>query len=257
MRLGIDALFDRILASLAGAVAAEAEVGSAAGARQLLDLAELLAAEDDLDIDRARARHLGEAPPTGKAGLLLRAVPVALLSPLDRPRLRRTTHLVARLGGADEGTALVAVATACLAADLCRFDLATALTRVHQTMLEEAPIALLARLRPLREPVHPATGDPGDALQLALTALEAADDLPGVIAEAVGYPGESVAAAVLAASLAGIRSGLAGIDEAWWSSVPARSRIETVATALAERAVARLPTSGTGELPERGDGEVP
>src|SRR4029077_14001683 len=101
-----------------------------------------------------RARGLDQAPATGRAGLLLRAVPVALLSPLDRPRLRRYAHRAALLGGADEGPALTAVAPAALGADLCRFDLDTALVRVHQTLLEEAPVALLSRLRPLPD------GDP-------------------------------------------------------------------------------------------------
>lgn len=138
---------------------------------------------------------------------------------------------------------MVAVATACLAADLCRFDLDTALVRLRQTLIEEAPTALLARLGPTAEPLPWASGDPGDALQLAITALDRADDVPAVVADVSGYGGDVAAAAALAASLAGARSGLQAIDEGWLATVPARPRIEAAAAALAARAVALLPAS--------------
>jgi hypothetical protein len=146
------------------------------------------------------------------------------------------------IGGADEGTAMGAVATAALTADLCRFDLGTALTRLHQTLLEEAPMALLGRLRPL-PPGDPtvATGDPVDALQLALTALSGAADLPSVLEVACGFDGDSAAAVVLAAALAGVRTGLSGTEDGWAGSVPAHDRIAAVAEALAGRAVGLLP----------------
>lgn len=242
MRLSVDALPDRITAALLGAVAGEAAAGAPAGAGQLLELAASLAEHGELDDADARARGLDQAPATGRAGLLLRAVPIALFSPLDRPRLRRTAHRAVLLGGADEGTAVGAVATAALTADLCRFDLATALVRLRQTLLEEAPMALLDRLRPLGDddPTW-ATGDPVDALQLAITALDRAGDLPGVLGQACSYEGDSAAAIALAGALAGVRSRLDGADAGWAESVPAHGRVLRVAAALAVRAVGSLP----------------
>jgi len=238
----IDLLPDRITAAFLGVAAAEAVAGATAGARQLLDFAESLAEKAGLDELDAVARGLDAAPATGPAGLLLRAVPVGLLTPLDRPRLRRTAHRAVLLGGGDEGTAVAAVATACLTADLTRFDLGTALVRLRQTLLEEAPMALLSRLAPLPEssPRY-ATGDPVDTLQLAITAVSSATTVPAALEEAATFDGESAAAVALAGALAGAAFALEGVDEEWLDGVPARARVETVASALGGRAVSLLP----------------
>ena len=242
MRLAIDALPDRITAALYGATFAEAVTGTAAGARQLLDLAESLGASGRLDEEDLEARGLGAPPAIGAAGLLLYAVPIALLTPLDRPRLRRTAHRAVVVARGDEGTAMTAVAVACLAADLCRFDLDTALTRVRQTLLEEAPMALLTSLRPLSGGRPPdASGDPVDAVRLALTALDSASTVPEVLDAAAGYGGDAAAAVALAGALAGCRSALAGTDDDWLATVPARARADAAAAALADRALALLP----------------
>jgi hypothetical protein len=242
MYLRVNALPDRIAAALYGASAAEAAAETATGVRQLIELAAELASAPALDDDVLRTRGLAAAPPTGLAGLLLRAVPVGLLTPLDRPRLRRDAHRCAIIGGADAGTAMVAVATAVLAADLCRFDLDTALVRLRQTLLEEAPAALLQRLVPLPSQTGGyATGDPGDALQHAITALAAGRGVPQVIEAALSIAGEVAAAAALSGALAGARDGLMGIDDEWLAAVPARARIADVAKAMAEHAVRLLP----------------
>src|SRR5258708_6362940 len=87
-------------------------------------------------------------------------------------------------GGRLEAQAMTAAAPAVLAADLTRFDLETALIRLRQTLLEEAPSALHLRLKPLSWSESPAGGeDPGSALQLAITALDRAEDVPAVISE--------------------------------------------------------------------------
>src|SRR6202023_3799079 len=113
----------------------------------------------------ADLRHRGLERPSrsGSAGLLLRALPFGLLSPLDRPRLRRDAYRCVALAGADEGTAITAVAAALLIADLLRFDLATALVRVRQSLLEDAPMALLDRLRVVESglPMDVSDPDPG------------------------------------------------------------------------------------------------
>lgn len=241
-RVPIDLLPDRITAALLGAAAAEAIAGAPAGARQLLELAESLADKGGFDEADAVRRGLDAAPATGRAGLILRAVPIGLLTPLDRPRLRRTAHRVTMLGGADEGTAMAAVATACLAADLTRFDLTTALVRLRQTLLEEAPMALLSRLVPLAEGTPRfATGDPVDTLQLAISAVGSGTSLPATLDEAATFDGDSAAAVALAGALAGAAFALDGADEEWQAEVPARARVEAVAAALSGRAVALLP----------------
>jgi ADP-ribosylglycohydrolase len=233
VQLTIDLLPDRVTAALLGAAAGEAAAGVAAGTRQLLDLAESIADRRRLDEADLRARGLDTPPASGASGLVLRATACGLASPLDRPRLRRDAHRSVRLAQGDEGTAITAVAAAVLAADLCRFDLELALVRLRQTLLEEAPLALHARLQPLDPGTAPlGSGDPGSTLQLAITALDRAATLPEVIDEAASYGGETAAAIALAGVLAGARTALAGCDSDWLAAVPARERAVAVAARL-------------------------
>jgi hypothetical protein len=214
--------------------------------RQLLDLGDHLVAEGGVVTTQAlAAAGFGEAPGGGRAALLLRAIPVGLLSPLDRPRLRLGAHRAVTVAGADEGTAMTAVATAVLVADLCRFDLDTVLVRLRQTLLEEAPSALHARLRVLgwSEPME-GSADPGAALQLALTALDRSDSVAGAVAQATGAGGEVAAAAALAGALAGAHHGLAGLDDEAIATIPAAARIDALAARLAALATNTAPTSG-------------
>lgn len=229
----IDLLPERVAAALLGAAAGEAASGTSAGTRQLLDLAEAIAERGAVEEADLVARGLDSPPATGQAGLVLRATACGLASPLDRPRLRRDAHRSARFGGGDEGTAITAVAAAVLAADLCRFDLDLALVRLRQTLLEEAPLALHARLMPLDRGTAPlCSGDPGSTLQIAITALDRAATLPETVEEAAAYGGDIAAAVALAGVLAGARSALTGCDEDWLAAVPARDRANAVAARL-------------------------
>jgi hypothetical protein len=173
-------------------------------------------------------------------------VAYGLLSPADRPLLRRSAHRSARLAGADEGTALTAVAVAVLTADLLRFDLGWCLSRLHQTLLEEAPSALLHRLQPLPDDA-PLRGDtdPGAALQVAITALGRAQTVPEVLDELDAYGEDLSVALSLAGALAGARSGRQG-DTGWLDGVP--PRVAEVAAALSARARGLLP-EGAESLP--------
>ena len=137
-------LQQRITAALCGAAGARSatEPGSALDpVGDMFAVAEAIAARGVLDVDDLR--HLSDAAGTA---LLLRVVPIGLATPLDRPRLRRAAYRCASAAGADEGTTLVCVATALVAADLCRFDPSTTAIRVRQSLLEDAPMALLNRL---------------------------------------------------------------------------------------------------------------
>jgi ADP-ribosylglycohydrolase len=234
VQIAIDLLPERVAAALLGAAAGEAAAGTSAGARQLIDVAESLAERGGLVEDDLLARGLDRAPATGASGLVLRATACGLASPLDRPRLRRDAHRSVRLAHGDEGTAMTAVAAAVLTADLCRFDLDLALVRLRQTLLEEAPLALHARLQALDRGTAPlCSGDPGSTLQLAITALDRSTTLPQAIEEAASYGGDVAAAVALTGVLAGARTALAGCDEEWLSAVPARDRALAVAARLA------------------------
>jgi hypothetical protein len=207
----------------------------------MLLAAESAAASGGFDEADLRARGLDQPPPSGPAGLLLRALPFALLNPLDRPRLRRNAHRAATLGGGDEGTAITAVAAAVLCADLLRFDLEASLVRLHQTLLEEAPSTLLDRL----EPLHPhaslaGDGNPLAALQIAITALARAPSPGEVLAEVSAYADQPCASLSLAGALAGARHGLDPAGAGWAASVPAAARAALAAEALAARAMAQL-----------------
>ena len=239
MQYVVDDLEGRILAALAGAVAGESRAAIPTGASQLLSAAESMADQSGYEEPDLRERGLDTLPPTGIAALPLRALAYGLATPADRPLLRRSAHRSARLAGGDEGTAMTAVAAAVLATDLLRFDLSWSLTRLHQTLLEEAPLALLHRLQPL-PPDAPlrGDGDPGAALQIAITALDRADSVPDVLDELSAYGEDLGVAFSLAAALAGARSGTAG-DVQWLEDVP--SRIRDLAGRLAGHARSRLP----------------
>jgi len=244
----VDDLDGRLHAALAGAVAGERRAGSPTGAAQLLDAAESAAA-GGFDAADLTARGLAMLPGPGIAALPLRALAYGLLTPADRPLLRRSAHRSARLAGADEGTAMTAVATAVLAADLLRFDLDWCLTRLHQTLLEEAPQALLDRLRPL--PDYTPLGfdtDPGAALQIAITALHrAGPDVDAVFAELDGYGEGLTVAYSLAGALAGASSGSSALAQEWAQALP--ERVATVARALSSRARELLPSAGLAQSP--------
>jgi hypothetical protein len=235
----VDDLDGRLRAALAGAVAGERRAGVPTGAGQLLEAAESAAAQGGFDADDLVARGLDGLPPAGIAALPLRAVVYGLLTPADRPLLRRSAHRSARLAGADEGTAKTAVAAAVLAADLLRFDLDWCLARLHQTLLEEAPRALLDRLRPLPDsaPLR-GDGDPGAALQIAITALHRAGGIADVFDELDAYGEDLSVALSLAGALAGSRGGSGDGGASMEGLSP---RVESVAAALAERARTLLP----------------
>lgn len=238
MALTVTGLGERIHAALLGAAAGEDAAGEAAGVRQLLDLAEALAATGGtVDAEALRDRGLDAVPAGGPAALLLRAVLAGLLTPLDRPRLRQASHRLVTMARGDEGTAITAVAAGVLAADLTRFDTETALVRLRQTLLEEAPTALHVRLRPIgwADPLAAST-DPGASLQLAITMLTRADGIEAVVAAAAHAEGEIAPACALAGALAGARDRLEGCDPDWVDAIPARARIDAVATPLAELA---------------------
>jgi hypothetical protein len=253
----VDAIEDqsaRIEAAFIGALAGESAAGTAAGAADLLGVAESVAATGGFD--EADLRHRGLERPSrgGTAGLLLRALPYGLLTPLDRPRVRRDAYRCLALAGGDEATAITGVAAALLVADLLRFDLGTALVRVRQSLLEDAPMALLQRLAVLRdvpppeepEQAAPADGappfpaDPTDVLQRALTAVDQDGSIDHILAAAEGAP---AVALTLAGALAGARGGLAVVDGVDREHLPHADRAIAIAHRLGDRLYAREPES--------------
>ncbi|HVC05401.1 MAG TPA: hypothetical protein VND88_12075 [Candidatus Acidoferrales bacterium] len=235
-----DELPGRIEASFIGALAGEHAAGAAAGTADFVGVAESAAACGGFDDADLRQRGLERPSRAGAAGLLLRALPFGLLSPLNRPRLRRDAYRCVAMAGADEGTAVTAVAAALLIADLLRFDLETSLVRVRQSLLEDAPMALLDRLRvvdggPALDVSDP---DPGLTLQRAICALATENPFDDVLAAAAG--GTAVAAS-LAGALVGARDGgpaVAGVDR---DHLPHADRALGVAHRLADVAVSTLP----------------
>ena len=235
----IDDLGGRIEAACLGSLAGEAAAGSAAGAADLLGVAESAAACGGFVEEDLRHRGLQRPSRSGNAGLVLRALPFGLLTPFDRPRLRRNAYRCVALAGADEGTAVTAVAAAILIADLTRFDLDVALVRVRQSLLEDAPAALLQRLSPLAASAELSSDpDPGVALQGAITALARARSIPDVVAAARGGP---AAALSLAGALAGASGGGAALDGVNPAELPHGERALGIARMLAERAHQLLP----------------
>ncbi len=236
----IEDLPGRIEASFIGALAGEHAAGTAAGTADLVGVAELAAACGGFDDADLRQRGLERPSRAGAAGLLLRALPFGLLSPLDRPRLRRDAYRCVAMAGADEGTAVTAVAAALLIADLLRFDLETSLVRVRQSLLEDAPMALLDRLRVVDggPPMDVSDPDPGLTLQRAICALATANPFDDVLAAAAS--GTAVAAS-LAGALVGARDGVAAVSGVDRDHLPHADRALSVARHLADAAVATLP----------------
>jgi hypothetical protein len=251
----VDAIDDqgaRIEAAFIGALAGENAAGTAAGAADLLGVAESVAATGGFD--EADLRHRGLERPSrgGAAGLLLRALPYGLLTPLDRPRLRRDAYRCLALAGVDEATAITGVAAALLVADLLRFDLETALVRVRQSLLEDAPMALLQRLAVLSETPPPAEtepmsgadgatsfqADPTEVLQRAISAVGHDGSVAHVLDAAAGAPAVSL---TLAGALAGARGGLAVVDGVDREHLPHADRAIAIAHRLGDRLSAREP----------------
>jgi hypothetical protein len=204
-------LQQRITAALCGAAGARSatEPGLAPDpVGDMFAVAEAIAARGVLDVDDLR--HLSDAAGTA---LLLRVVPIGLATPLDRPRLRRAAYRCASAAGADEGTTLVCVATALVAADLCRFDPSTTAIRVRQSLLEDAPMALLNRLTILESQadVEAGAGDPGAVLQAALSVLDwtASAGVSSALAR-LGEAGRGDTGS-LAAALAGAACGVSDV----------------------------------------------
>ncbi|GAC1340071.1 MAG: hypothetical protein NVSMB29_08410 [Candidatus Dormibacteria bacterium] len=225
-------------AALGGALLAEARAGTPTGAHHLLAAAESLGSCGELRPDDLRDRGLGAVPPCGPAGIPIRSVAAALLAPADRPALRRHAAALAQISpAADFGTVAVTVATGVLALDLLRFDLATALLRLHQTLLEDAPILVLRRLCPLgAEAVAPADTESGAALQLAITGLAEATGVEAVCAAVLARQPSATIAVSLAAALAGLRDAAQGLDPERYEGLPGGDRVGAAAGALVDRA---------------------
>ncbi len=224
----------RIEAALVGVCVGEAQADEPAGAADLLGVAESLAATGAFDAEDLRKRGLERPSKSGSTGLLLRGMPFGLLTPFDRPRLRRDAYRCVSLAGADEATVITAVAVAVLTADLMRFDLETALVRLRQSLLEDAPFALLERFRIPQGPADPGVGhDPGAVFQAAAAALHEAQGLVGCAQAALAT---SPVTAGLAAALAGTRDGFAGVDEEAVRAVPHAETASAIAKRLAEQA---------------------
>ncbi|MFN2582689.1 MAG: hypothetical protein ABR498_08125 [Candidatus Dormibacteria bacterium] len=231
----VDDLSGRIEAACVGALAGEAVAGVAAGAADLLGVAESAAASGGFVEADLRQRGLERPSRSGPAGLLLRALPFGMLTPLDRPRLRRDAYRCVSLAGADEGTAVAAVAAAILVADLMRFDVHTALVRVRQSLLEDAPMALLERLTPQAADAPPEDGTADAVLQAAISAIADASTVQDAVDRAGSGPPVAVS---MAGALAGAhlgRAATAGIDVEQLSH---GDRALQVARRLGERAEA-------------------
>jgi hypothetical protein len=218
----------RIAAALRGAIAAQPQRDAVGAAHDMLAVAESIAAAGGLDVDDVCQRHREAG---GASALLVSAMPFGLATPLDRPRMRRDVYHYAAAAGADEGTALLCVAAALVAADLLRFDPPTTAIRVRQSLLEDAPMALLDRLSllPPGVPVEIADEDPGAALQVALSVVEwtAGLGVAAVLAR-LGEAGRGQLG-TLAAALAGAASGDCDVPV----EGPVAERIDRVAGALA------------------------
>ncbi|HEY7926728.1 MAG TPA: hypothetical protein VIG86_04805 [Candidatus Dormibacteraeota bacterium] len=218
---------NRVAAALRGAIAAQPQREAAGSAYDMLAVAESIAARGGLDADDIRQRHREAG---GATALLVAALPLGLATPLDRPRMRRDAYHYAAATGADEGTALVCVAAALVVADLLRFDPVTTAIRVRQSLLEDAPMALLDRLSVLAAgvPVDVVDEDPGAALQAALSAVEwtGGAGVAAVLAR-LGEAGRGQLG-TLAAALAGAASGDCDVPV----DGPVAERVDLVADAL-------------------------
>lgn len=231
----IDDLSGRIEAACLGALAGEAAAGTSAGAADLLGVAESAAACGGFVEADLRQRGLERPSRSGAAGLLLRALPFGMITPEQRPRLRRDSYRCVALAGADEGTAVAAVAAALLVADLMRFDLETSLIRVRQSLLEDAPMSLLDRLRVVPPPPAGAVrdADAGAVLEAAISALAHTETVEGAVSAAAGSPAVTLS---LAGSLAGAHHGRGAIAGIRADELPHGDRALHIAQRLAEQA---------------------
>ena len=189
-----------------------AAAGAVAAARlDLLD--DLLAAQYTLPAgERAghRGARRGPAADGGATSLMLRGIPFGLLTPLDRPRLRSATYHSVTAAGGDDLLAITAVAVAVISADLARrFAIGEAEFRCRQTLLEEAPAAVLGALNPHGD-LSLLGSDSGAlaALRIALTALHRGEGVDDVVDRSAGD--DRAVSVVLAGAWAGIRARSAG-----------------------------------------------
>lgn len=219
----------RVAAALRGAIAAQPHRDAVGAADDMLAVAECIMGGGGLDLDELKQRHL---PDRAGPALLVRVLPIGLATPLDRPRVRRDAYRCAAAGGADEGTTLVCIASALVVADLLRFDPLTTAIRVRQSLLEDAPMALLDRvsLLPAETELNGVDEDPGAALQLALSAVSWTGSAG--VAAVLARLGESGRGdlGTLAAALAGSASGACDVPV----DGPVAARVDGIARALAE-----------------------
>jgi hypothetical protein len=136
----------------------------------------------------------------------LRGLVFGVLTPNDRQRLRRGAYAAAYAGAKDEAVACVAVAVAVIAADLCRgFTLEDCLLRCRQTLLEEAPMALLDALHPLAE--EAALTDVAGAIASIQLAITACMRHRSTAAALQALPGDAPVARVLAGAFSNLEFG--------------------------------------------------
>lgn len=221
----------RIAAALRGSIAAQPQRDAVGAAHDMLAVAESLAEHGCLSLEDLRQRDLVAG---GGPALLVGVLPFGLVTPFDRPRIRRDAYRCAAATGVDEGTALVCVAAALVVADLMRFDPMTTAVRVRQSLLEDVPMALLDRIS-LLDPQTELAGieididvDPGAALQAALSVVHwtGGAGVAAVLAR-LGEAGRGDVG-TLAAALAGAAAGECDVPV----EGPLADRIDSAAEAL-------------------------
>ena len=207
----------------------------AAMAEDLCLLSECLAETGGGDADALRQAGMGVAPPGGAAGILMRSLVYGVFTPMQRSRLRRGVYRCIGLSSHDELAAIAATAAAVIAADLCRgFEIEDCLVRCRQTLLEEAPTALLEALRslPAGAEFQPPTDVLG-TLQLGATTLGRAHGVQRC-AELLATSGEARA---FGAALSAIRDGVADLEISSLKSSPLYQRVRKAADAFAAAAM--------------------
>ncbi|HUY62152.1 MAG TPA: ADP-ribosylglycohydrolase family protein [Candidatus Dormibacteraeota bacterium] len=169
----------------------------------------LPAAEAAAMVARVRPGHAG-------AGAMARALPLVLLTPTDRVRLRRWSYRSAALTHG-EPTAAAAAMTACLlGVDLLRHPLVDAARRTAQAVREDAPNDVLAALRPAAlGDALPEGYDAAGTLAAAVTALRWTATLEEAVVLVVDRGGNSDTAGALVGGLAGLAFGAAAVPPAW------------------------------------------
>jgi hypothetical protein len=185
---------------------AETSEGSAGAPLLLIRGAAAAGTESLLDdlIEVAKRHETTTSLSTDNAAVAcLRGLVFGILTPSDRQRLRRDAYASALAGSKDEAVACTAVAIAVIAADLCRgFTLEDCLLRCRQTLLEEAPMAVLDALHPLDE--EAALAESGGAiasLKLAITTCLRNRSTLGAVQ---ALPGDAGVARVLAGAFSNL-----------------------------------------------------